>query len=173
MTVQVLAQVVPVCVPPAAAAVAVFVVEDLGARLHSGAAVAASVAPLVEDLVYVPRSAWIAVAAVSSALVDWAELAVVALLSALVAAPVFLLVLPVFAPAVGLLRQHDRRSVVQSEFVSAVVRAAAFAGEHLYCLAPPRQLFVACVPRRSLVQLDLMFDLLPPVAHPGAGAFGF
>jgi hypothetical protein len=27
--------------------------------------------------------------------------------------------------------------------------------------------------RRSLVPLDLMFDLLPPVAHPGAGAFGF
>jgi hypothetical protein len=153
-------------------AAAVVVVEGLGARVRSDAAVAASVAPLADAA----RFAGLAVvAAALCAAVDCAELAVAVavLLSAPVAVLVLLLVLPVLAAVVELLPLHAQRSAVESEPVSvaAVVaaRAVAFGDVHLYCLELPRRLsrpFAVCVLRLSLVQLDLMFEVPPPVAHP-------
>jgi hypothetical protein len=165
--------VVLVCVRHSVAVV-VLVVEDLDARLRSDEAPAASVAPLADALPEAP----VAPAVVSCASVDCAQLevAVAALLSALVDVLVFLLALPGLVPVVELWRQRAQRSAVEfelasaaAEFAFAAARAAAFAGEHLYCLELPRQRswpFAACVLRPSLVQLDLTFELLPPVAHP-------
>ncbi len=141
------------------------VVEDHVARPHSGGAVAASVA----QLAVAPSEVPVAPAVGSCAVVDYAalEVAVAALLSALVDVLVFLLALPGLVPVVELLWQHAQRSAVEFELASAVARAAAFAGEHLYCLELPRQRSgpsAACGPR--LVHLDRMFELLLPVAHP-------
>ena len=159
---------------PASVAVVVVVLEpeDHVARPHSGGAVAASVA----QLAVAPSEVPVAPAVGSCAVVDYAalEVAVAALLSALVDVLVFLLALPGLVPVVELLRQHAQRSAVEfelasaaAELASAAARVAAFAGEHLYCLELPRQRSgpsAACGPR--LVHLDRMFELLPPVAHP-------
>jgi hypothetical protein len=160
---------------PRSVAVAVLVVEDLGARLRSGAAVAASVAPLADALSEVT----VAPAVASCASVAHVELAVA--VAAFPSAPVVVLafppVLPGLAPVVDLLRQHAQRSAVQSELASAAAaRVVAFAGEHLCYLELPRRrawsFAAACVLRLFLVQPYLMFEVLPPVAHPGSGAFG-
>jgi len=158
-------------------AAAVLVVEVLGARVRSDAAVAASVAPLADAA----RFAGLAVAAALCAAVDCAELAVAVAVAVLLSAPVAvlvsLLVLPGLAAVVELLPRHAQRFAVESEPVSvaaavaavAAARAVAFADVHLYCLERPRRLswpFAVCVLRLSLVQPDLMFEVPPPVAHP-------
>ena len=158
---------------PHSVAVAELEVEDHVARLRSAAAVGASVVPLAVVLSEVA----VAAVAVSCALIDCAELevAVASLLSALVAALVFLLALPGLAPVVELLLQRDQRSAVEFEPVSAVGRAGAFADERLYCLELPQQRpwpFAACVLRLVVVQLDLISELHLPVGHPGSGASG-
>jgi len=156
---------------PHSVAVAELEVEDHVARLRFAAAVAASVVPLAVAL----SEAAAATVAVSCALIDCAELevAVAALLSALVAVLVFLLALPGLAPVVELLPQRDQRSAVELELVSAAARAGAFADERLYCLELPQQRpwpFAACVLRLVVVQLDLIFELHSTGAHPGPGA---
>jgi len=156
---------------PHSVAVAALEVEDHVARRRSAAAVAASVVPLAVALSEVA----VAAVAVSCALIDCAELevAAAALLSALVAALVFLFVLPGLAPVVELLPQRDQRSVVEFELVSAAAPAGAFADERLYCLELPQQRpwpFAACVLRLVVVQLDLIFELHSPVDHPESGA---
>ncbi len=149
---------------PHSVAVAELEVEDHVARLRSAAAVAASVVPLAVALSEVA----VAAVAVSCAPIDCAELevAVALLLSALVAALVFLLALPELAPVVELLLQRAQRS--------AVARAGAFADERLYCLELPQQRpwpFAACVLHLVVVQPDLIFELHSPVGHPGSRAF--
>jgi hypothetical protein len=157
---------------PHSVAVAELEVEDHVARLRCAAAVAASVVPLAVALSEVA----VAAVAVSCALIDCAELeiAVAALLSALVAVLVFLLALPGLAPVVELLLQRDQRSAVELELVSAAARVAAFADERLYCLELPQQRpwpFAACVLCLVVVQLDLIFERHSPVDHPGSGVF--
>jgi len=145
--------------------------EDHVARLRFAAAVAASVVPLAVALSEVA----VAAVAVSCALIDCAELevAVAALLSALVAALVFLLALPGLAPVVELLLQRDQRSAAEFEPVSAAARAGAFADERLYCLELPQQRSwpcAACVLLLVVVQPDLIVEVHSPVDHPGSGA---